>query len=110
MTVHELIAALCVMPQGAQVVVEDASAHPGTAVRRLGNGEIQSVELGWWESNGMAVVELWRDDGSMSGPHPGVLLGSLEYSPQLSVAQLVAQAPPVSSIRGDHYPTRHVAV
>ncbi len=91
MTVHELIAALCVMPQGAQVVVEDASAHPGPAVRRLGNGEIQTVELGWWESNGIALVELWRDDVSMSGPHPGVLLGSLEYTPQLSIAQLVTQ-------------------
>lgn len=39
----------------------------------------------------MALVELWRDDRTMSGPHPGVLLGSLEYSPQISIAQLVAQ-------------------
>lgn len=91
MTVHELIAAHCLMPQGAQVVIEDASAHPGPAVRMLGAGELQSIELGWWESNGLALVEPWRDDGAMSGPHSGVLLGSLEYSPQISIAQMVAQ-------------------
>lgn len=46
MKVAKLIEALRTMPTSAQVVIEDASAHPGPAVRRLGNGEVQCIELG----------------------------------------------------------------
>lgn len=82
MTVFELIEVLCAMPQGAQVVLADPDARPGPGVYRLERAEVQRIELGWWESNGLALVDPWRDDGSMSGPHPGVLLGTLHETPQ----------------------------
>jgi hypothetical protein len=91
MTVAELIEALRDMPQGAQVVLADSGAESDPGVYRLEQAEVQCVELGWWESNGVALVEPWRNDGSMSGPYPGVVLGSLQCDPPLSIAQFVAQ-------------------
>jgi hypothetical protein len=39
----------------------------------------------------MVLYELWRDDGSMEGPYPGVLFGSLQYDPVPSIADTVAR-------------------
>lgn len=71
--------------------LEDPSARLGPGVPRLGNGEVGEVQVGAWESAGMCLYKVWRDDGTMSGPYPGVLLGSLQYMPVPSDAEMAAR-------------------
>lgn len=78
MTVAELIELLRTMPQDATVFLDDPTAQPGPGVYRLERDEVQRFQLGWWESNGMCLLEHWRDDGTLNGPDTAVLLGTLE--------------------------------
>ena len=78
MTVHELRALLGAMPQDARVVLPDPTASDGGRVYSVGFGEVQRIELGAWESNGLMVVEPWEAGrAGSSGPFEGVLIGSL---------------------------------
>lgn len=78
MRVAELIEMLGRLPPNATVVLHDASGQPQPAVRRLRSDDVSEVMLGTSDKKGMAILEVWRDDGTMEGPHRGVLLGSLD--------------------------------
>ena len=78
MNVRDLIALLQQLPQDARVVLPDPSASEGARVYSAGFGEVQRIELGAWESNGLMVVEPWEPGHvGWNGPFDGILIGTL---------------------------------
>jgi hypothetical protein len=75
MTAVGLIALLQKHDPAATIVLWDHAPH-GSQVSKLGHGEVQSIELGTWESNGVLILEVWNNDLKQDGPYPGVVLGS----------------------------------
>lgn len=54
----------------------DNDTNDAPCVAKLGHGEVQSIELGSWESNGLLIFEEWGNGFEQDGPFPGVVLGS----------------------------------
>lgn len=77
MNVRDLIALLQQLPQDARVVLPDPTASEAGCVYSVGFGEVQRIELGAWESNGLMLFEQWETGRGLSGPFDGVLIGSL---------------------------------
>ena len=77
MTVADLLDMLRQHDPRARVLLWDRSASTQPAVASLGYGEVQSVQLGAWESSGLRVLEVWDPaDMRLEGPFAGVVLGS----------------------------------
>lgn len=76
MTVADLIHLLQQHDPRATVVLWDHEPHEGQ-VSKVGFGEVQPIQLGARESNGLLLLEPWVDAGrDLQGPFPGVVLGS----------------------------------
>lgn len=77
MNVNDLISLLQTEDPEATVVLWDVTGCPQPAIAKLGVGEVEPLQLGAWDSNGMLLLEPWNvDDKRLSGPYPGVALGS----------------------------------
>ena len=76
MIVSDLIHLLQQHNPGAMVVLWDHDTNDCPCVAKLGYGEVQPIELGTWESNGVLVLEVWGNGFKQDGPYPGVVLGS----------------------------------
>jgi hypothetical protein len=75
MRVADLIALLQQENPTAMVVLWDRDVCDSLRVAKLGYGEVQPIELGTWESNGLLVLEVWGNGVEQDGPFPGVVLG-----------------------------------
>lgn len=79
MNVSDLIYLLRQMDPSATVVQSDPTSSGEPAVSKLGRGEVQPIELGTFECNGIMVIEPWSANGAggkkLAGPFPGVVLG-----------------------------------
>ena len=76
MTVADLISLLQKHDPRARVVMWEREP-PAGRVASLGVGEVQALQLGAREGNGLLIVEPWgEDDTDLQGPFPGVVLGS----------------------------------
>lgn len=77
MKVKDLIHLLQEQDPEATVVQWDAEGRPQPAIAKLGVGEVQPLQIGAWESNGLILLEPWDPDNKrLSGPYPGVALGT----------------------------------
>jgi hypothetical protein len=77
MTVADLITLLQQHDPAATVVLWAHDTHDSPCVSKLGAGEVQPIQLGSWETNGVLVLEIWGNGFVQDGPFPGVVLGSL---------------------------------
>ena len=76
MKVADLIYLLQQHDPAATVVLWDHAPYEGR-VSKLGVGEVQPIQLGARESNGLLLLEPWVDgDEGPQGPFAGVVLGS----------------------------------
>lgn len=76
MTVADLIHLLKQHDPAATVVLWEHAPADGR-VSKLGVGDVQPLQLGAHESNGLFLLETWDDgDEDLQGPYPGVALGS----------------------------------
>ena len=75
MTVTDLIYLLQQHDPRATVVLWDHSASGSIGVEKLGRREVQPLELGCHESNGLLLLEPWAAGEDLQGPFPGVVLG-----------------------------------
>lgn len=76
MLVRELIELLQRQAPDATVVLWDHSTHEDPCVVRLRDKEVQPIDLGMWESNGVRIFELWNPDLKQDGPLHAVVLGA----------------------------------
>jgi hypothetical protein len=77
MIVLDLIRLLEQQDPSATVVLWDPTGRPQPAIRKLGYGEVQPLQIASMESNGLLILAPWTDgDKRLNGPHLGVLLGS----------------------------------
>lgn len=77
MTVADLIHILKRHDPNATVVLWDHAPYEG-GVAKLGVDEVQPIQLGARESNGLLLFEPWVDgDEGPQGPFTGVVLGSI---------------------------------
>lgn len=77
MKVADLIHLLQQHDPAATVVLWDHAPYEGR-VMKLGAGEVQPIQLGSRESNGLLLLEPWViGDDELQGPFPGVVLGRI---------------------------------
>lgn len=76
MTVADLISLLQQQDPDAIVVLWDHDIGDSPAVAKLRRDEVQPIDLGAWESNGVLILEVWNTDFKQDGPYPGVVVGS----------------------------------
>ena len=77
MTVADLIYVLRQHDPDATVVLWDHAPCEGR-VSKLGIGEVQPIQLGARESNGLLLIENWGDgNDDLQGPFPGVVIGGI---------------------------------
>jgi hypothetical protein len=75
MSIAELIDILKQHDARVTVVLWDHTAY-GNHVSKLGFGDVQALQLGAHEHNGLFLLEVWAEgDAELQGPFPGVLLG-----------------------------------
>jgi hypothetical protein len=75
MTVADLIHLLQQHNLDATVVLWDHTTY-GAQVSKVGFGDVQTIQLGARECNGVLVFEHWVDgDDNLDGPFSGIVLG-----------------------------------
>ena len=74
--VRELINLLQRQAPDATVVLWDHSTHEDPCVAMLRDKEVQPIDLGMWESNGVQILELWDPELKLQGPVKAVVLGA----------------------------------
>lgn len=75
MRVADLIQLLQQHDPAATVVLWDCAPYDGH-VSTLGFGEVEPIQLGTRELNGLLFVGAWEGVEGQEGPFPGVVLGS----------------------------------